>query len=373
MKVLFSQQSGEIMSEKVLELISYFMTALSKCSLYSKEHPSVYGLAEKSVSLLEGLYEEERFSLTVLGKTLIVKDAPLGMKNLHVQGLMKKLLRKGIDKIVITKGVTAEELKEFISEMALRDAVSGIYPHISSGVIEVNLKDDRQALTTMMEENRGKVKEIYQEVSRFKTLDMFSLENAVVNFITTLRLGTNVLRLISPVKSHSEYTFAHATNVAVLSIFQAESLGMKGEVLHDICLAGLLHDIGKIFVSTDLLDKQTKFDATEWDEMKRHPIDGALYLSKLPEVPRIAVIAAFEHHMRFDGKGYPDVKKRAKKQHIISQLIAVADFFDALRTERSYRKALEVPVITGIIKEAAGKELNPALVNNFLSLLGRNV
>lgn len=360
------------MSEKVLELISYIMTAQSKCTLYSKEHPSIYGLAEKSVSLLDELYEEDRLSLTVLGESLIVNDAPLGMKNLHVQGLMKRLLRKGIDKVVITKGVTPEELKEFIAEMALRDKTSGTYPHISSGIVEVQLKADGYAISSVMEENRAKVKEVYQGVSRFKTLDMLSLETSVVSCISTLKQGANVLRLVSPVKSHSEYAFAHATNVAVLSIFQAESLGLKGEVLHDICFAGLLHDIGKIFVSNEILDKQAKLEETEWNKMKRHPFYGALYLSKIPDVPKIAVIAAYEHHMRFDGKGYPDVKKRAKKQHIISQIIAVADFFDALRTERSYRKALEVPVITGIIKEAAGKELNPVLVENFLGVLGKN-
>lgn len=359
------------MSENVLELIANVMTALSKCTLYSKEHPAIISLTEKAVDLLEKLYRDERFSLTVLGKTLIVNDAPLGMKSIHVSGLMKKLIRKGIDKIVITQGVTAEELRRFILELASSDKISGTYPHISSGIVEVRLKSDKYAVAALMEENRTRVKEIYQSVSRYKTLDTLGLENAVLSFISTLGQGTNVLRLISPVKSHSEYTFAHATNVAVLSIFQAESLGLKGEVLHDICLAGLLHDIGKIFVSTDLLDKQTKLEETEWDEMKRHPFYGALYLSKLPDVPKIAVVSAYEHHMRFDGKGYPEVRKRDKKQHLISQIIAVSDFFDALRTERSYRKALEVPVIARLIKEAAGKELNPVLVENFMSVLGK--
>lgn len=357
------------MSEKVLELIACFMTALSKYTLYSKEHPAISSLSEKAVSLLEELYREDRFSLAVLGENLVVNDAPFMMKSIHLNGFMSRLLRKGIDKIIITKGVTAEELQGFISEMAFGDKISGVYPHIATGVVEVRLKSDGYSPSTMMEETRARVKEIYQGVSRFKTLDMLGLENSVLSFISTLRQGTNVLRLISPVKSHSEYTFAHATNVAVLSLFQAESLGMKGEILHDICLAGLLHDIGKIFVSTDLLDKQERLDEAEWDQMKKHPFYGALYLSKLPEVPKIAVIAAYEHHMRFDGKGYPDTKRRDKKQHIISQLIAVSDFFDALRTERAYRKALDVAVVTGIIKEAAGKELNPVLVENFFRVL----
>jgi HD-GYP domain-containing protein (c-di-GMP phosphodiesterase class II) len=222
-----------------------------------------------------------------------------------------------------------------------------------------------------MEENQGKLKEIFQGMSRFKTLDMVGLENVVISFISTLKQETNILRVISPVKSHSEYTFTHATNVAVLSIFQAESLGLKGEVLHDICLSGLLHDVGKMFISTEVLDKQAKLEAKEWEEMKKHPVYGALHLTKLPDVPKLAVIAAYEHHMKFDGRGYPQTRKRGNKQHMISQIIAISDFFDALRTERPYRKALEVPVITGLLKEGAGRDFNPVLLESFLSALQR--
>ncbi len=300
------------MPEKILELISNFMTALSNCTLYSKEHPSVYNLSERSVAILDELYKEDRFSMAVLGERLIVNDAPFAEKSIHVNGFMTKFRRKGIEKISIAKGVTPEELRDFISEMALSDKITGTYPHIASGIVEVNLKAEGYDLSSVMEENRGKVKEIFQGMSRFKTLDMVGLENVVISFISTLKQETNILRVISPVKSHSEYTFTHATNVAVLSIFQAESLGLKGEVLHNICLSGLLHDVGKMFISTEVLDKQGKLDEKEWDEMKKHPAYGALHLTKLPDVPKLAVIAAYEHHMKFDGNGLSSDKKKGQ-------------------------------------------------------------
>jgi hypothetical protein len=215
--------------EKVIELISHFMTALSNCTLYSRDHPSVYSLSERSVAVLSELYEEDRFTMAVLGDRLIVNDAPFAEKSIHVNGFMTKFRRKGIEKISIAKGVTPEELRGFISEMALSDKITGVFPHIAAGVVEVNLKAEGYDVSSVMEENRGKIKEIYQGMSRFKTLDMVGLENVVVSFISTLRQETNILRVISPVKSHSEYTFTHATNVAVLSIFQAESLGLKRE------------------------------------------------------------------------------------------------------------------------------------------------
>jgi len=359
------------MPEKILELISNFMTALSNCTLYSKEHPSVYNLSERSVAILGELYNEDRFNIAVLGERLIVNDAPFLEKSIHVNSFMTKFRRKGIEKISIAKGVTPDELRDFISEMALSDRIAGTYPNIASGVVEVNLKAEGYDLSSVMDENRGKIKEIFQGMSRFKTLDMVGLENVVISFISTLKQETNILRVISPVKSHSEYTFTHATNVAVLSVFQAEYLGLKGELLHNICLAGLLHDVGKMFISPEVLEKQTKLEEKEWAEMKKHPEYGALHLTKLPDVPKLAVIAAYEHHMKFDGTGYPDTKRRGKKQHPASQIIAISDFFDALRTERPYRKALEVPVISGLLKEGAGKDFNPLLLDNFLTALGK--
>ncbi len=212
---------------------------------------------------------------------------------------------------------------------------------------------------------------IYDGVSRFKRLDMVGLEDVVVSFISTLRQEANVLKVVSPIKSHNEYTYAHNTNVAVLSIFQAEALGVKHDLLHDIGMAGLLHDIGKMFVSGNVLEKEGKLSEEEWTEMKKHPAYGAMYLATLPDIPKYALIAAYEHHMKFNGQGYPGTKRKGRSQHIISQIIAVADFFDALRTDRPYRKSLDLPVIVGLLNDSSGKDFNPFIVENFIRSLNK--
>ena len=73
--------------------------------------------------------------------------------------------------------------------------------------------------------------------------------------------------------------------------------------------------------------------------------------------------------MKFDGTGYPDTHRRGKRQHIVSQLVAIADFFDAMRTERPYRKTVDLQAIVLLLKETAGKDFNPLLINNFLKAL----
>jgi len=103
--------------------------------------------------------------------------------------------------------------------------------------------------------------------------------------------------------------------------------------------------------------------------MKKHPITGAALLSSLSKVPEIAMVVAYEHHMKYDGSGYPDTKRRAKKQHIISQIVAIADFYSALKSDLSHRNSLDDSSIMGLLTETAGREFNPQLVDSFVQAL----
>ena len=360
------------MSEAAGKFISDIMIAMSNCTLYQKDHPAVLGLCEDACRVLDGLFAGDTFSLSILDDRLHVNEQLFSGRSLHLSGFMKKMKRKEIDKVVISRGVTAGELREFIAEIALSPGITGKYPHISWGIIEVKLSVGAGSdVSAVMTENVEKLKGVYKGVSRFKRLDMVGLEDIVVSFITTLRQEANILKVVSPVKSYSEYTYTHNTNVAVLSIFQAQHLGFRNEVLHDIGLAGLLHDMGKMFVSKEVLEKQGKLTELEWEEMRKHPTYGAMYLATLPEIPKYALVAAYEHHMKFSGRGYPQTRRKAGRQHIISQIISISDFFDALRADRPYRKSVDPLAITGLLTESAGTDFNPHLVENFLHAFQR--
>ncbi len=356
--------------KKISQFISYVVSAISSCSLYSEAHPMVTECAEKALAVLGDLYQNDALSITSIADGIIFNDLPLTERGTHIQNLVKRLRKKKLEKIVFRKGVDIAEMKRFISAMAASDVVRST-SHISVGIVEVRLRPESLDPSVLLANGMAKVKETFQGISQFRSLDMVGLEDAVVDFISTLKKEVNVLRVVSPVKSYNEYTFVHAANVSVLTIFQAESLGLGGEVLHEIGIAGLLHDVGKMFISKTVLEKRTTLDVGEWLDMKRHPILGALYLSRLPDVSPLAVITSFEHHMKFDGSGYPETGRNGRKPHIVSQMLAISDFFDALRTERPYRKPLETPAILALLREGAGKDFNPFLVDNFLAAIGK--
>lgn len=355
---------------KLSVVLAYIVAAISNCAMYSPEHPAVEEFSGKAFALMEGLFVEDSFNLTLLAESFIFNEIPVSDKGAHIYRFTKKLRSKGIERVSIKKGMSLKELKAFIVALASREGTVSSSPHIAVGMLEVRFKAE-ESLTAMMDKNLAKVNEVYEGISRFRKLDIRGIEDVVVGFIAALKKEANVLRSLSPVKSHSAYTYVHETNVSVLTIFQAEALGLKGESLHEAGLAGLLHDVGKLFVPKEIIEKQAVLDEHEWSTIKLHPVYGALYLSTLPDVTKVAVIAAYEHHMKYDGSGYPQTKTKTRKQHLISQLVAISDVFDALRTKRPYRPSFEVPAIARFFKESSGKDFNPVLVGNFITAFKR--
>jgi HD-GYP domain-containing protein (c-di-GMP phosphodiesterase class II) len=131
----------------------------------------------------------------------------------------------------------------------------------------------------------------------------------------------------------------------------------------------MLHDLGKLFIPEEIINKPGTLTSEEWSIINTHPTRGALYLQGGSEIPHLAVLAAMEHHMRYDGQGgYPRIKSEWKP-HIVSRMVAVADVFDALRSRRSYQEPKPLSSIIEILKAEKGKALDPYLVDNFLELL----
>jgi HD-GYP domain-containing protein (c-di-GMP phosphodiesterase class II) len=351
---------------RLSELLAYLVIAHSNCALYSPEHQSVEEFSKKALPLIDELFEKESFTLTLLSDSFLFNDTPVAVKSPHIYRFIKILKSKNIERIIVKKGVSVEELKAFITALAVREERIRSNPHITVGILEVRFEEGGD-LASLMDQSVAKVNEIYEGVSKFRRLDIRGIEDVVGGFITAIKKEVKVLQSLKPVKAHSSYTYIHETNVSILTIFQAELLGLEGEALHDAGLAGLLHDMGKLFVPKEIIDKQESLNDKEWEIMKLHPLYGALYLSDLQDIPRAAVIAAYEHHLKYDGSGYPETTLRAKKQHLISQLVTIADAFDAVRTKRGYQTPLSTAEVVQVFKQGSGKAFNPLLVDNFIT------
>lgn len=186
-------------------------------------------------------------------------------------------------------------------------------------------------------------------------------ENIYENLFSTLYAFVNALEV------RDLYTRMHSTRVAKYAHLIATEMGCSQEELEIINFAGSLHDIGKIGVRDDILLKPGSLTDEEFEKIREHPAIGADIVSNLGLWDR-EVEAIRHHHERFDGKGYPDGLK-AEAIPKLSRILSVADSFDAMDSDRSYRKKKEREKIINIIKDNDGKQFDPEVVKAFLKIL----
>jgi putative nucleotidyltransferase with HDIG domain len=177
------------------------------------------------------------------------------------------------------------------------------------------------------------------------------------------------LLALTTLKNYDNYTFTHMVNVSILTMGQARTLGIDGPLLREFGLAALMHDIGKVRTPLEILNKPDKLTDAEFAIMKRHTIEGAEILRQTPDIPTLAPVVAFEHHLRKDGSGYPDGISRASL-NVGTMLCSIADVYDAMRSQRRYQQAFPSERILEVLKRNDGMQFDQHLVRRFVQLVG---
>ena len=174
---------------------------------------------------------------------------------------------------------------------------------------------------------------------------------------------------LTAMRNYDNYTFTHMVNVSILTMGQARALGIEGRLLREFGLSALMHDIGKVRTPKDILNKPSALTDDEFAIMRRHTIDGAEILRRTPEMPMLAPVVAFEHHLRLDGTGYPRGVHR-DALNLGTMLCSIADVYDAMRSQRKYQEAFATDRILGVLQKNDGRQFDQHLVRRFVQLLG---
>lgn len=170
-------------------------------------------------------------------------------------------------------------------------------------------------------------------------------------------------------ESRSQETGFHVKRVALYSQILAQHYGLDEKEIQYLTIASPMHDIGKVAIPDSILNKKGKLSGSEWKIMKTHAEIGyELFRNSQRELLKTAAIIAYEHHEKYDGSGYPR-GLHGKNIHIYGRITALADVFDALGSERCYKKAWEDEKIFALIKEERGKHFDPELVDIFFKHL----
>ncbi len=213
---------------------------------------------------------------------------------------------------------------------------------------------------------------IYQRNKRIEKYQQSELELLRNQHKATRRLfRQTATALVNAIDAKDTYSRGHSLRVAEYSMRIAEAYGMDEEECRKVYYAGLLHDVGKIGIPIEIINKKGKLTEEEFDVIKGHSKMGNQILSSISEYPFLCVGAHY-HHERYDGKGYPgECGKDAIPE--IARIISVADSYDAMTSNRSYRKALPQTIVRKEIENGKGTQFDPTFADIMLQLIDADV
>lgn len=217
-------------------------------------------------------------------------------------------------------------------------------------------------------------RDLYDAFGTSERLGQRGLRRVTQSMVDLLQEDEHALLGLTSIKNFDGYLFNHCANVAVLSAALGQRLGLHKARLGELCLAALLHDLGKILVPKEILDKTDALTDEDWNELRRHPINAVEILlaqGRLSPGILAAVVAGFEHHVNYDLSGYPPLVNEAHRLTLFGRIVAIADCYDAITTPRPYRQVNLTP-FDGVCFLLAnmGTKFDPTLVKLFVELVG---
>ena len=373
------------------EIVQRLSGALRAANLYSSTHPSVGEHVRALLDAVQRLHTVEASMLIgFIGGEVIADDTPLLAMTAYRTELIRYMQALGINRVLIDRGVTLDELTEFVravaqpSSSALRagaDTQAGDadvdflrLPHVRAGRIPVDTTAGNwgSSAVTMKQVYSGSIEAarmVWESTRTEGTPDAPAAHEAVEHLAEAVDTSRATMIGLTGMKAHDEYTFTHMVNVSILTMAQARTLGIEGRALRALGLAALLHDVGKVRTPLEVLNKPGALTPPERAIMRRHPVDGAAILRSSRDIPRLAAIVAFEHHLRADGQGYPAGVRRAPI-NLGTVLCSIADAYDAMRSTRVYQPATPADRIMEIMLHNDGAQFDAHLVRRFIGLMG---
>lgn len=257
------------------------------------------------------------------------------------------------------------EIKEQYIAKVIELDIQGVYieDDLSRGIEIESVINDELRFNTIC-----KIKDIFIDIQQdSKNLEAnISMANAhVEEMIEELTKNEHVMINMVDIKSFDEYTYHHSVNVCVLSIIIGISVGLSKDELGQLGMAALLHDVGKVFINQELLNKVDPLTPEEYNTMKEHSLSGYRYIKSKFNFPYQTNIGVLQHHEKYDGTGYPQ-NKVGEEISLFGRIIAIADVYDAMVSNRYYKEALLPSEAMEYIMGGAGAHFDFDLVNIFI-------
>jgi HD-GYP domain-containing protein (c-di-GMP phosphodiesterase class II) len=213
------------------------------------------------------------------------------------------------------------------------------------------------------------VSETMQRVSLGETVDTKLAKAAVAECVSSILQSPDAFLWLIQLKNRDEYTAQHSLNVSVLSIVLGRHINLSNASLQNVGLCGLMHDMGKMLIPDQILNKPGKLDADEMEIMRTHTTQGYELLRSSDNMYPGAIKTALLHHEMLNGKGYPN-RLNHRDIPLFARIVTIADIYDAMTSDRVYQKGRTHLEATSILADMSGDNLEERLVTKFIQSMG---
>jgi putative nucleotidyltransferase with HDIG domain len=370
-----------------VRFLTSFVQSLSTMALYGQKHPARERAVDRSFEALRELQTlDARPQFTFLGEETVYGQ--LSLREMRDWEWASRLANAGVQRLEFEPDVTRDEYEEFLDEVLARLALTAIDTSemrttrrttIKFGAIGVRgeARDSRPIVEARLPlpglgpsllEEAAAVEWLHDEVGERGMLPLAEAEAVVRSLSLAMHGESEMLIPLLEMREFDEYTTTHSLNVAVLTMALAEHLELSAREVRGYGVAGLLHDLGKVRVPLEILNKPGKLTDEEREVMQRHTVEGARIIITSDRELDLAAAVAYEHHIMINGAGYPHCHFH-RDCHQGSKLVHVCDVYDALRTHRPYRDAWESERVLDYIDKRAGTDFEPTIAAEFVRMM----
>ncbi len=387
---------GRVFQDLAREVIQLLAVLMRNATLHDPNNEVFREPMSRLRELLEPVIAGEgRFDLECVGADFFANGTRIRMqiKNLHIYKYVSaQILERGLGGLRFTAAPEARSLVGLLQALALVRASDAKKPvEVFNQQLESTGAQDIEALVLRVDhdqpqgDRRQRAIQAYQQAFDFIRECMTTLQSpAQLNLRKAKRVVHKLVDLsyeqgdgfslagLAAIKGYDEYTFNHMVNVCVLSVAFGHRLGLSRAQLAQLGLAALYHDMGKLSIPLEVLQKHGPLSEAEWALMGDHTVFGARTLFPLiegdPDTIR-RILTALQHHVGYDRRGYPDLEI-VSEPILFARIVAIVDTFDAMTSKRVYQRRFLPDESLAVIQGAAGGRYDPLLVKAFINCMG---
>jgi len=394
---LFKSEGSDFLLKASRQLINQLQVLMRTSQIHDIGNVALARPVTNLMNALDSLFKaESEFTLKLKGEYLYLDDARIryDIEDMVSYDFMVKGLReKKIGSLSFQSPVTPDDLKIFaytyeafsppeedpsdeLNSMLEGKGVKSIW----SGPV---LEAEPPRLDVVTDKRKMAKKTYFQAVSVSKGImnsikseqptHLKKVKRVIQKIVDIILEEESSLMSLTTIKDFDEYTYNHCVNVSILAMTIGQKLGFDKNMLTKLGIAALFHDIGKVDIPIEVLNKPGAFTDTEWETMRQHPVMGVKAISKirgLNEMAASSMVVAFEHHIFFDMTGYPPTKVK-KLPNFMSRIVSIADQYDSMTSARVYSRIPYSPdKALSLMMERSGVQLDPLLFKIFTNIIG---